>query len=600
MEKIKILPVYPKFPETFWSHSGTMKFTKTKALIPPLGLATVCAMLPKEFDVKRIIDLNVEDIQERDILEADYVFMSSMHVQSSSHNNVMELARSLETPVVVGGPYATSYPELNQKAEHIITSEAEITLPPFLEDLVNGVAKRFYSPESVQGRIKISLESNGKPVLTQTPIPRWDLIDLANYTMAATQYSRGCPFNCDFCDITNLFGTIPRTKSFSQMLEELDAIYDTGFRGGIFNVDDNLVGNKKNLREFLQRLIIWQEQKDYPFSFVTEASVDLAWDSNKDILEAMVRAGYKEVFIGIESPDPEILKSMNKRQNIKMNPVDAVRKIQNTGLIVTAGFISGFDGEKPEVFEELYEFIHRAGIPISMTGLLVALKNTRLYDRLEQEGRLRDQAEGSNTHNFSLNFEPQLADGFSEQDLINGYKDFLRRIYDDKDYYSRCNTLQRNLGHTPHLTKTAKTERKIFYRFLKDQLLGRNITWETVKYLTKTAVRNPKYFAQAVTDTVRLLHFKGITDAAIEAEDYIPRVISLYDGFLQEAGEICLRYQGNLRKTRTSIKRKAEKLIERAEKSYHLLHEDFRQNAYQVLEDLRDNIRIKLKGFDVA
>jgi radical SAM superfamily enzyme YgiQ (UPF0313 family) len=602
---IKVLHIYPENPLTFWSYERSLKIAGKKAANPPLGLATVAAMLPEPFESQRIIDLNVEPLKPEHLREADLIFTSSMVVQQDSLDEIIDRAHFYGKPVVSGGPYPTSYLE-RQKADFIVAGEAEQTLQPFLEDFVNGTAKKrkVYNPENVRDRINIPLIKNGKPSLIQTPVPRWDLLDLNNYAMAAVQYSRGCPFNCEFCDIINLFGRIPRTKSPEQMIEELNAIYNRGFRGTVFIVDDNFIGNKPNLNQFLPRLSQWQRQKGYPFSFITEASIDLAWKRNKDLLENMVNAGFSEVFIGIESPDPDDLKTMNKNQNLRLDPLEAVKKIQNAGLVVSAGFIIGNDGTKPGVFNNLYDFVQNAGIPTSMVGLLTALQNTQLHDRLKKERRLReDHISGSNTHHFSFNFEPQLPEGFTEESLIKSYQNLLERLYgDDKAYYDRCRNLQDHLKLTPHLKKADAEGKRIFFRFLKDQLLDRNLTWETAKYLIETLAKNPKYFPQAIGDAVKQQHFRHVTNESLRAEEYAPKVESWYENFVDEAKRIYAKYGIDLRDARDLIatvdfykasqrvSKRAEQLILKAEKAYHDLHEDFRKRATPVLEDLKNRL----------
>lgn len=560
---------------------------------PPLGLATVLAMLPEDkFEPQRIIDLNVESLNDRLIEESDIVFTSSMNLQEDSQKEINDMARHYGKPVVAGGPFPTSYPERN-KADYIVAGEAEMTLLPLLEDLVNGTAKRrdIYTPKKVRDRIQIPLAKNGFPELSQTPVPRWDLVDLSQYVMASIQYSRGCPFNCEFCDITKLFGKITRTKSSEQMTQEINALYNAGFRGTLFFVDDNLIGNKSNLRKFLPELIQWQKERLYPYSILTQASMDLAWDNNQDILDGMVNAGFTQVFAGIESLDKEVIEAMKKSQNLKMPPLEAVRKIQNAGIEVMAGIIIGSDGEKPDVFENIYSFIQKAGIPVVMPGLLVPIQGTDLYSRLQREGRLRENQTNSNTHAFSLDFEPKLAKGFTEQDLIKGYKDFLIKVNSDKAYYQRCRTLQKNRGNpVASLTKPDSEGRKAFARFLKHQLSG-NLTWETVKYLTETLVTDPGYFAQAAGDAMKQSHFKQITKEAIRADDYRPEINSWYNDFATEAGRIYERYGNDFQRARKLVSAKARKLVARAEKTYYSLHKDFRGKATNVLEDLKRRLQ---------
>jgi radical SAM superfamily enzyme YgiQ (UPF0313 family) len=594
MSKIKVLPVYPKFPLSFWSLDQALEISGKEALSPPLGLATVAAMLPEDqFEVQRIVDLNIEPLMDKYLENTDLVFVSSGLMQQKSHKDVIKRAHSKGKKVVIGGPYPTSYPDRNNEADYIIAGEAELTLQPFLEDLANGKPQRIYTPESVVGKETVSLTSEGKPNLNHTPIPRWDLLRLDQYSIAAVQYSRGCRFNCEFCDITQLFGRKPRGKDPDQMEGELEALYESGFRGEVFLVDDNILGNKNDLQKFLVRLKNWQKQRDHPFSFITQASVDLAWDSNNGILEDMVQAGVYKVFLGIESVEEEEIKLMRKGQNLKLSPLESVRRIQNAGINVAAGFILGTDGQKPDIFDKLYGFIQEAGIPFSMAGLLIALKNTDLHKRLDQEERLRpDNDHGGNTHAFSLNFEPRLAEGFSEKDLVRGYKDLLERLFDDKAYYERCRVLQREIGPGAYLMRGDSENRRSFFRFLKHQLVDRNLTLEAAKYLGKTLFTNPRYFPQAVGDAVKQQHFKQITRESIKVDDYESTLESWHRRFIEGVEATYLDYSGNLPKAKQIIEKKANQLVSRAERAYERLHEDLRDSALPVLDELREKVSI--------
>src|SRR3989344_4539740 len=435
MSRIKVLPVYPRFPTTFWGFQYALPYIGRKSSMPPTGLATVIAdpLLPKEhFEAQKIVDLNVEPLKDEHLDNADLVFVSSMLIQEPSHNEVVARAHSRGKRVVSGGPFPTTYPERTNGADFLIGGEAEVTLPVFLGDFLRGEAQKVYTEESVKGRSTAELTKTGKVSVTQTPLPRLDLLNLKSYSSAAIQYSRGCPFNCEFCDITKLFGREPRTKTPAQMVSELNALYDSGHRGSVFFVDDNFIGNRDNVRNLLPVVAEWQKQKSFPFQIFTEASMDLAWDSNKDILEGMARAGFDSVFLGIESTDPNVLKAMKKGQNTKLSQLESVRRIQKAGLEVMGGFIIGSDGERVEAPEELFKFIQEAGIPIAMPGLLTAIRGTDLYERLNDEGRIRGESKGNNTHFLGFNFEPQQ----DERELLEGYKGLISRLFDPKNYYA--------------------------------------------------------------------------------------------------------------------------------------------------------------------
>ena len=386
MRKIVVLPVFPEFPFTFWSFKKSVEYVGKKAVMPPTGLATVLAMLPEEkFDIGRVVDMNIESLTDEQIKCSDLIFTSTMIIQEEAHNEVVDRAHYFGKKVVAGGPFVTTYPE-KTTADYIVSGEAEVTLRPFLEDLLNGAEKGVWTEKNVLGRGFVQLTKGGKVVLIDTPIPRWDLVDLNSYASAAIQFSRGCPFNCDFCDITKLFGRESRTKTPEQMILELDALYEAGHDGSVFFVDDNFIGNREAVRRLLPFLKNWQERNKYPFSFFTEASLNLAWDSNLDILQGMNEAGFDSVFVGIESVDNDVLKKMHKEQNTKMSLLDAVRRIHGAGLSASGGLIAGSDGEKPDVFDRLFNIIQEAGIPEAMPGLLTAVRGTDLYKRLDSEG----------------------------------------------------------------------------------------------------------------------------------------------------------------------------------------------------------------------
>ena len=517
MSKIKILPVYPGYPDTFWSFNSALKYVRKKALMPPTGLATVLSMMPEDkFDIHRIVDLNVEPLTDGQLKDTDMVFTSSMIVQEDSHNDIIARAKSYNKPVVAGGPFPTSYPERNQGVDYIVAGEAELTLPKFLHDLLDSKPRRVYTEENVKqnsenGNSLVQLTRTGRVDLRETPLPRWDLVNLNLYGAAAIQYSRGCPFDCDFCDITKLFGRESRTKTPDQMIGEFNYLFETGFRGDVFIVDDNFIGNKKNVMQLIPRIVDWQKANGYPFGLYTEASMNLAWDSNEELLENMVEAGFYQVFMGIESVDDEALKKMKKSQNTKMQPLKAVRRIQNAGLEVMGGFIVGSDGDSRKVFDELYGFIQEAGIPIAMPGLLTALKSTDLYNRLKSEGRLRDESTGNNTHNFSFNFKPLL----DEKYLIEGYKELLRKLFNDQSFYERCRVLQDNLGENKVIFRKGKDKIITLAKSLYNNLRS-DSRWHYSKHLLTTIAKHPRKFASAIAHTAKLEHLKCITNKSLE------------------------------------------------------------------------------------
>lgn len=414
---MKILLVYPEFPDTYWSFRHALKFDSKKAAFPPLGLLTVSAMLPDDWE-RRLVDMNVETLWPDDIEWADMVFVSAMIVQSESLEKVVEQCRKMDKKVVVGGPYVSTSSESLPDADHIFIGEAENTLPEFLNDLRLGIARNVYKADE-------------RPSLAKTPLPDFSLIDMRNYSAMNVQYSRGCPFNCEFCDIIEIYGRVPRTKSNAQMLAELDALKTADWRGPVFIVDDNFIGNKKNVRLLMPELIEWSRSNDYPFSFLTEASVNLADDDA--LLEQMNEAGFRRVFLGIETPVEQSLKEAQKGQNTRRDLIDSIHKIQSYGLEVMAGFIVGFDNDPDDIFDLQMKFIRESGIPLAMVGLLTALPDTQLWRRLEKEGRLLAMSTGNNT-DCTVNFIPRMG----TNRLVEGYKYILRNIYSPAEYYRRA------------------------------------------------------------------------------------------------------------------------------------------------------------------
>jgi len=414
---MKVLLVYPRYPVTYWGFQYALKFVSKKAAFPPLGLLTVAAILPDEIE-KKLIDMNVEKLTDEDILWADYVMISAMVVQKDSVRQVIDRCKTLGVKTVAGGPLFTSEPELYDDVDHLVLNEGEITIPQFLADLAQGEAKHLYTTQEW-------------PDLRTSPIPRWDLLNVKKYASLNLQYSRGCPFNCEFCDITSLYGNIPRTKDTSQMVVELNAIYDSGWRGTVFFVDDNFIGNKKKLiNDLLPAIADWMEARNYPFNFLTEASINLADDEK--LMSMMVKAGFHAVFIGIETPDEESLAECKKTQNKNRDLISCIKKIQRSGMEVQAGFIVGFDSDNHSIFNRMVRFIQESGIVTAMVGLLNAPKGTQLYQRLMSEGRMTEAFDGDNT-NFTINFVPKM----DKDLLVRGYQDIVTTIYSPKYYYER-------------------------------------------------------------------------------------------------------------------------------------------------------------------
>jgi radical SAM superfamily enzyme YgiQ (UPF0313 family) len=423
--KTKALMIYPEIPETFWSFKHSLKFLGKKSSFPPLSLLTVAALLPERFEA-RIVDLNVGRLRPRDLDWADLVFVSAMLVQKDSLERVIARCKASGKTVVAGGPYPTSSYEGIAGVDHFVLGEAEITLAPFIADWEAGRAKQVYRSDE---RADVAL----------TPPPRYDLIDMRPYSSMLLQYSRGCPFSCEFCEIVELFGRVPRVKTPEQFLGEVESIYSLGYRGSVFVVDDNFIGNKVEVKKLLRPLAEWQNARGRPFSFFTEASIDLAKD--EELLDLMADAGFNMAFVGIETPVEASLALTHKRQNIGISLLDSVRRIQEKGIEVTGGFILGFDADPADIAERQISFIRDSGITTAMVGLLTALPGTQLYKRLFAEGRILGISSGENTHARELNFVPKM----DKAALIASYAAVLRAIYEPKAYFERCLRLLRRL-----------------------------------------------------------------------------------------------------------------------------------------------------------
>ena len=490
---MKVLLVNPEFPDTYWSFRHALPFEGKRCAFPPLGLLTVSALLPRSWE-RRLVDLNVRKLKTSDIQWADMVFATGMLAQKESLHSVVKRCKKLGKRVVLGGPYVTSTIENLPEADHIFLGEAETTLPEFVKDLEKGEARRSYkAPE--------------RPPLALTPIADFALAELKRYSAMSVQYSRGCPFSCEFCDIIEIYGRVPRTKSIPQMMAEFDALLALGWHGTVFIVDDNFIGNKKNVRLLLPALGAWQKKHDYPFSLLTEASVNIADDD--DLLDDMREAGFRRVFLGIETPVEESLKEAQKTQN-RGNLLESVKKIQGYGLEVMAGFIVGFDNDPDDIFERQIRFIRESAIPLAMVGLLNALPDTQLWRRLEREGRLLGEASGNNTV-CTLNFVTKM----DPARLVAGYQSIMRTIYKPSEYYQRAlESLKRTsqevsepdqytvLSGIASFTRIAvrlgvlDSERKEFWR-----------------YFVKTAAKHRNRFAESLRLAAMGYHFRKLNES---------------------------------------------------------------------------------------
>ena len=490
---MNILLVYPIYPDTFWSFKHALKFVSKKASFPPLGLLTVASMLPEDWN-KKLIDMNANTLKDDDILWADYVFISAMSIQSESVNDVIQRCSNLNTKIVAGGPLFTSSSENYENVDHLVLNEAEITLPQFLSDLKEGKPKQKYTSEDWAD-------------ITTTPLPLWDIVRMNNYTSMNLQYSRGCPYDCDFCDITVLYGRKPRTKTKEQVIAELDTLYFSGWRGPVFFVDDNFIGNKAKLkREILPAIADWMKKRKNPFYLNTEASINLADDEH--LMHLMVKAGFEAVFIGIETPNDESLVECNKSQNRNRDLISSVKKIQQAGLEVQGGFIVGFDNDPPSIFEKLTSFIQESGIVTAMVGLLNAPKGTKLQKRLENEGRMLTDFTGNNT-DFSINFIPRM----DSETLLEGYQKILDKIYSPKYYYERVMRFMKEFE--PKKKKVFHLNPNyilaLFRSIFKLGVIGeeRIYYW---KLFFWSLVKKPELFSLAILFTIYGFHFRRISN----------------------------------------------------------------------------------------
>ena len=505
--KRKILMIYPEFPTTYWSLKHALPFVNKKSSIIPLGLLTVASLLPADYNI-RLVDMNVDRLDEEDVRKADLVFISAMIVQQESMDRVVTLCNTMGTPVVAGGPYPTSSHELINGVDHFVLNEAEVTLPAFIQDYEAGHPKAIYFDDR-------------KPDITKTPPPRFDLIDINAYQNIALQNSRGCPYNCEFCDIIELFGRKPRLKDPDQFIREMDLVYTSGFRGSLFIVDDNFIGNKPKVKELLRKIIAWQKVHRYPFSLFTEASIDMS--SDDELLELMASAGFDMVFIGIETPDADSLASCQKSQNLRLDLLDAIEKIHRSGIEVTGGFIVGFDTDREDIFDRQKEFIWLAGIPMAMVGLLSALPNTRLYRRLQREGRLKPENswKGNNTHELRMSFKPVLP----EETLVRGYKSILSSIYSPKQYFERCYTFMSRLpsGRSKSPFRIGYNEiHALFHSLFRQSFSYYGLHY--LKFLAKALFTGIRHFPLAISFAVKGHHFFKMTESIIAAEKFAHRM----------------------------------------------------------------------------
>jgi radical SAM superfamily enzyme YgiQ (UPF0313 family) len=489
---MNVLLVSPATPDTFWSFRHVLRLIRRKAAFPPLGLLTVAAMLPAHWRLK-LVDLEVTSLEDADIDWADWVLLSGMIIHTDSCRTIAARCAAREKPVIAGGPLFTTGHEQFPEIPHFVLGEAEDVMPRLVADMIHGTVRDRY-------------ESPRKPDVTQTPVPRWDLVRFKDYVTAPVQFSRGCPFNCEFCDIPVMYGRTPRVKTTEQVIRELDALIEAGWRESIFIVDDNFIGHKTKAKALLRALIGWRRHRAVRIPFVTEASLNLVDD--EELLRLMVEAGFKKVFIGIETPISESLAECGKVQNTGRDLVAAVKKMQHAGLEVMGGFIVGFDNDQPDIFERQWTFIQETGIVTAMVGLLNALPKTRLFTRLSMEGRILQQTTGNNL-DAVLNFVPTL----DRDVLLDGYRSLVKQLYAPKSYYRRLTSFLREYRPQGPRTRPTHGDVAAFVRslwVLGVRSRGRCAYWSL---LVRSLFRHPRKFTEAMSLAILGHHFRKVAES---------------------------------------------------------------------------------------
>jgi len=500
---MNILLVYPEYPQTFWSYTHALGYIDKKAMLPPLGLLTVAALLPESWG-KRLVDQNVTTLSDDDLAWADAVFVSGMSIQRHAARQLVARCKAAGKVVVGGGPLFTAEYALFQDVDHFVLNEAELTLPPFIADVRRGHARRMYRSREFAD-------------MAQSPTPMWTLADLDQYYVAGIQFSRGCPYDCDFCNVTSLLGRRPRTKNRTQILAELPSLHDAGWSGPVFFVDDNLIGDRPAAkRELLPALNQWQQTRGSTV-FNTQVSINLAGD--KKMVRDLVHAGFDTVFVGIETPDPGGLEECHKAQNRNRDLIRDVKSLQRAGLDVQAGFILGFDCDNASTFQVMQDFIQDSGIVTAMVGLLQSVPGTKLHDRLRAEGRLTGISSGDNADG-TTNIVPRM--GLPR--LLGGYQNLLERIYSPRLYYQRIRTFLREYPARTGLRRPSPANLRAFLRALyRIGIVGRE-RLEFWKLLVWTITRNPALLYAAVRLAIYGQHYRRVFESRVRRSDDAPQI----------------------------------------------------------------------------
>ena len=564
----RALLVYPEYPPSYWGANFALEMLGIKAAFPPLGLLTVAGLFPPHYDL-RAVDMNVSTLEDADLEWADLVFTSTMIVQRESLRTVIERCNRARVPVVAGGPYPTSFHQEIEGVDHFVLDEVEETFAGFLSDLESGMARAFYREPR-------------KPDVNRTPIPRFDLIEMTHYHSMCVQFSRGCPFDCEFCDITKLYGRVPRTKSPGRMLEEFESLHRLGWRGRLFLVDDNFIGNKRDAKKLLPVIAEWQKSRGYPFTLFTEATVNLA--RMDALMDMMIEAGFDSVFLGIETPNPEALIRMKKPQNVSKREenylLNSVRRIQGKGMQVMGGFMLGSDGDDESTFDAQIDFIQEAGIPMALIGLLTALKGTDLYMRLESENRLLDIPVGTNS--TALNFRPEMdADA-----LIEGYRRVTTTVYDPtlETYFRRCLTLFEHLAPIPHLQKP-RSESKLYADIMGlRRLLSEAQVPVYMNFVAEVTRKHRRMLPEAVRLAALGHHFEKITRQQMAVHDFkefLEAELEAFRGAVSRSSREALE-----------VGDRSRELLTRVQARYESMPQDFRYPG--------DGIAPALESFKLA
>lgn len=594
---LRILMIYPEFPPTYWGLQYAVKFVGAIASMPPLGLLTIAKLLPNYCEVK-LVDMNVSLLSKEDIRKADIVFISAMIAQKNSFKCVANTCKEFDKIVVAGGPYPSSCYQDMENVDSVVIGEAERVIAEIMRNLEEGCLEKLYK------------DSNFPP-LTESPIPMYDLLpDINAYATMSVQYSRGCPYSCEFCDIIKMFGRKMRTKTVAQIIAEMEQLYKFGWRGSVFIVDDNFIGKKKTIKtEVLPAIARWQKEHGHPFDLFTETSIDVA---EEELLKLLADAGFNMLFIGFETVSKESLEETGKNQNLDKGVANVaerylanVLKIQQAGIEVTGGFIVGFDNDPKNIFDQLTSFIQSSGIVLAMVGLLSALPGTKLYKRLKNAERLLGDSSGNNTHDLCLNFKPL---NMSIEEIISGYKEVIAYIYNPKNYFQRCLMHLRNVR--PHKTSTRRVRKNEILALFKSLVIQSwsPYRWHYWKFLFHSLFIKPKMFPETIRLAIMGHHFFKITEEilavdAFEREAY--NVKKTYWKMIEEAKTWISGKTSKIQTAYTSLKKEdieakivelqkfKTQLLKELKKRYYKIDVDFRH----YVEDLLINIEKALNDY---